>query len=150
MVNGKKVCYDDLIVIKSVVPDEVFSKRGDSGSLVTLTGSDDDDDEEIQEGKAVSMVFAGKKSKIEKNENKGDQNGGEEKVKESYTFPLLEAIDILLEKNNIENNYVILSKFVSKIHDEENAYVEPSSETNEVSKGNFNNVRYFLFISAVS
>ena len=86
-----------MIVIKSIVPDEVFSKRGDSGSLVTLTGSDDDD-EEIQEGKAVSMVFAGKKSKIEKNENKGDQNGGEEKVKESYTFPLLEAIHILLEK----------------------------------------------------
>ena len=71
-------------------------------------------------------------------------------MKESYTFPLLEAIDILLEKNNIENNYVILSKFVSKVHDEENAYVEPSSETNVVSKENFNNVRYFLFISTVS
>ena len=100
-VNGEKEWYDHLIVVKSSVPDEVFSEKGDSGSLVTLTRNNGDG--EIHNGKALSMVFAGTENDEE-----------EEVVKLTYTFPFAEAIDILLERNQIENDYVILSKFVSK------------------------------------
>ena len=109
-VNGEKEWYDHLIVVKSSVPDEVFSEKGDSGSLVTLTRNNGDD--EIHNGKALSMVFAGTENDEE-----------EEVVKLTYTFPFAVAIDILFEKNHIENDYVILSKFMSTARGVMNYYL---------------------------
>ena len=109
-INGEKEWYDHLIVVKSSVPDEVFSDKGDSGSLVTLTRNNGDG--EIHNGKALSMVFAGTENDEE-----------EEVVKLTYTFPFAEAIDILLERNQIENDYVILSKFMSTARGVMNYYL---------------------------
>lgn len=57
-------------------------------------------------------------------------NNGE---KVSFPFPLLEAVEQLLSENNIDKDYVILSKLRSK----------PLDKTEEDSK----NVKYLLFLS---
>ena len=90
LIEGSR--HSSIIVVASCSPDEVFSKPGDRGSIVTLCRNAG---EEIHE--AVSMVFAGAMKNF---------GNGNEFV--SLTFPLKDAMDFLLEKNNIDKDYVIL------------------------------------------
>ena len=100
LIEGSR--HSSIIVVASCSPDEVFSKPGDRGSIVTLCRNAG---EEIHE--AVSMVFAGAMKNF---------GNGNEFV--SLTFPLKDAMDFLLEKNNIDKDYVILSNLGSKALDE--------------------------------
>ena len=87
--NGEKCWYGNAIRVKSI-EDKPFSKSGDSGLLVTLSRNTSDETHQ-----AVSIVFAG-----------GTMTDGKPV---SYSFDLFKAVDFLMEKNDIDNNFDILS-----------------------------------------
>ena len=87
--NGEKCWYGNAIKVKST-EGKRFSKAGDSGSLVTLSRNTSDETHQ-----AVSIVFAGSKMT--------DVNPV------SYSFDFFKAVDLLIEENDIDNNFDILS-----------------------------------------
>lgn len=87
--NGEKCWYGNAIKVKST-EEKPFSKAGDCGSLVTLSRNTSDETHQ-----AVSIVFAGTKLTVVN--------------PVSYSFDFFKAVDLLIEENNIDNNFDILS-----------------------------------------